>query len=67
MENMIRLGIVGDAVIDTYGLHVNSLGDVSTDNDVIDPCYIESITIIREEIVGSVVTMKEYTFVYKGM
>ena len=64
---MIRLGIVGDAVIDTYGLHVNSLGDVSTDNDVIDPCYIESITIIREEIVGSVVTMKEYTFVYKGM
>jgi len=67
MENIIRLGIIGDAIIDTYGLHVNSIGDVSTDNNVIDPCYIESISIMREETVGSVVTMKEYTFVYKGM
>jgi hypothetical protein len=38
----IRLALCGDAVIDTYSLHVNSLGDVSTDAD--GYIFVSSIT-----------------------
>ena len=62
--NYIKVNLDDESII-SYGLHINSIGDVSTDNETIDPCYIRSISLIHEETMGCVTTLKEYRFVYR--